>query len=70
MQHLDITEDAAIGLIKKSVYLAKQACKEVALETGRHYTLVIKCILNISKELFCVHLRWDEVKEDGVRCHG
>jgi S-methylmethionine-dependent homocysteine/selenocysteine methylase len=36
MKHLGITEDEAIGLIKKSVYLAKQACKEVALETGKH----------------------------------
>ncbi|XP_060573759.1 uncharacterized protein LOC132731578 isoform X2 [Ruditapes philippinarum] len=34
MKHLSITEDEAIGLIKKSVYLAKQACKEVAQETG------------------------------------
>jgi hypothetical protein len=45
MKHLGITEDEAIGLIKKSVCLAKQACKEVALETGKHFISSMKNVL-------------------------
>ncbi|XP_045201371.2 uncharacterized protein LOC123554973 isoform X2 [Mercenaria mercenaria] len=40
MKHLNITEEEACGLIKKSVYIARQACKEVAQETGREESKV------------------------------
>lgn len=35
MQHLNISDEEAFELIKKGVSIARQACKEVAQETGR-----------------------------------